>query len=149
MRVTDDKVMNVVEMVLGELNQEIVGLINQHGGKAVGLTGGRCVHPGAQMMLRDGQSARTSTSLRGRDRAHRPGLIALLDTRDFIRSSRRSASATRARRTTSTPTWSPASSPRRCAPRLVLMTTRPACWTEGHLLTGLTASEIEALFADG
>ncbi len=32
MRVTDDKVMNVVEMVLGELNQEIVGLINQHGG---------------------------------------------------------------------------------------------------------------------
>ena len=35
MRVTDDKVMNVVEMVLGELNQEIVGLVNQHGGKAV------------------------------------------------------------------------------------------------------------------
>ena len=32
MRVTDERVMNVVEMVLGELNQEIVGLINQHGG---------------------------------------------------------------------------------------------------------------------
>src|SRR5204862_390111 len=28
MRVTDERVMNVVEMVLGELNQEIVGLIN-------------------------------------------------------------------------------------------------------------------------
>src|SRR4029079_12906143 len=39
MRVTDERVMNVVEMVLGELNQEIVGLINQQGGKAVGLTG--------------------------------------------------------------------------------------------------------------
>ncbi|MES2206442.1 MAG: acetylglutamate kinase [Pseudomonadota bacterium] len=39
MRVTDEETMNVVEMVLGELNQEIVGLINQHGGKAVGLTG--------------------------------------------------------------------------------------------------------------
>ena len=39
MRVTDDKTMNVVEMVLGELNQEIVGLINQSGGKAVGLNG--------------------------------------------------------------------------------------------------------------
>src|SRR5271165_5732886 len=39
MRVTDEKTMNVVEMVLGELNQEIVGLINQHGGKAVGLNG--------------------------------------------------------------------------------------------------------------
>src|SRR3954447_18849085 len=39
MRVTDEKVIDVVEMVLGELNQEIVGLINQQGGKAVGLTG--------------------------------------------------------------------------------------------------------------
>jgi acetylglutamate kinase len=39
MRVTDDKTMNVVEMVVGELNQEIVGLINQYGGKAVGLSG--------------------------------------------------------------------------------------------------------------
>src|SRR5207249_10653228 len=38
-RVTDERVMNVVEMVLGELSQEIVGLINQQGGKAVGLTG--------------------------------------------------------------------------------------------------------------
>src|SRR5688500_5228293 len=32
MRVTDTETMNVVEMVLGELNQEIVGLINQQGG---------------------------------------------------------------------------------------------------------------------
>jgi len=39
MRVTDEKTMKVVEMVLGELNQEIVGLINQQGGKAVGLNG--------------------------------------------------------------------------------------------------------------
>jgi acetylglutamate kinase len=39
MRFTDEKTMHVVEMVLGELNQEIVGLINQHGGKAVGLNG--------------------------------------------------------------------------------------------------------------
>jgi len=39
MRVTDEKTMKVVEMVLGELNQEIVGLINQYGGKAVGLNG--------------------------------------------------------------------------------------------------------------
>ncbi|NNG13736.1 MAG: acetylglutamate kinase [Gammaproteobacteria bacterium] len=40
MRVTDSETMNVVEMVLGGLvNKEIVSLINQHGGKAVGLTG--------------------------------------------------------------------------------------------------------------
>ncbi|MFN3631135.1 MAG: acetylglutamate kinase, partial [Casimicrobiaceae bacterium] len=39
MRVTDDETLYVVEAVLGELNQEIVGLINQAGGKAVGLNG--------------------------------------------------------------------------------------------------------------
>ena len=39
-RVTDSDTMDVVEMVLGGLvNKEIVSLINQHGGSAVGLTG--------------------------------------------------------------------------------------------------------------
>ena len=40
MRITDKKTMDVVQMVLGGIvNQEIVSLINEHGGKAVGLTG--------------------------------------------------------------------------------------------------------------
>src|SRR5512147_1920039 len=40
MRVTDAETMDVVEMVLGgQVNKEIVNLINQHGGRAVGLTG--------------------------------------------------------------------------------------------------------------
>jgi acetylglutamate kinase len=40
MRVTDEETMTIVEMVLvGKVNKEIVGLINQHGGKAVGLSG--------------------------------------------------------------------------------------------------------------
>jgi acetylglutamate kinase len=40
MRVTDTETMDVVEMVLvGKVNKEIVGLINHHGGKAVGLSG--------------------------------------------------------------------------------------------------------------
>ncbi len=40
MRVTDSETMDVVEMVLvGKVNKEIVGLINFHGGKAVGLSG--------------------------------------------------------------------------------------------------------------
>ncbi len=40
MRVTDEETMDIVEMVLvGKVNKEIVGLINQHGGKAVGLSG--------------------------------------------------------------------------------------------------------------
>ena len=40
LRVTDDETMEVVEMVLGgKLNREIVELIHQGGGRAVGLTG--------------------------------------------------------------------------------------------------------------
>ena len=40
MRVTDSETMDVVEMVLGgQVNKEIVSLINAHGGTAVGLTG--------------------------------------------------------------------------------------------------------------
>jgi len=39
-RVTDDATMEVVEMVLaGSINQEIVGLVEQSGGRAIGLTG--------------------------------------------------------------------------------------------------------------
>lgn len=41
MRVTDAQTMDVVEMVLGgQVNKEIVNLINRHGGSAIGLTGG-------------------------------------------------------------------------------------------------------------
>ncbi|MDX9687750.1 acetylglutamate kinase [Halopseudomonas formosensis] len=40
MRVTDSATMDVVEMVLGgQVNKNIVNLINQHGGQALGLTG--------------------------------------------------------------------------------------------------------------
>ena len=40
MRVTDKETMDIVEMVLGgQVNKEIVALLNSHGAKAVGLTG--------------------------------------------------------------------------------------------------------------
>jgi acetylglutamate kinase len=40
MRVTDSETMDIVEMVLGgQVNKNIVNLINLHGGRAVGLTG--------------------------------------------------------------------------------------------------------------
>src|SRR5512135_2080623 len=40
MRVTDGATMSVVEMVLtGQVNKEVVGYINQHGGRAVGMSG--------------------------------------------------------------------------------------------------------------
>lgn len=40
LRVTDEQVMEVVEMVLsGNINKEITTLLNHHGGKAIGITG--------------------------------------------------------------------------------------------------------------
>ena len=40
MRVTDAETMKIVEMVLGgQVNKEIVALINHHGGRAIGVTG--------------------------------------------------------------------------------------------------------------
>ena len=46
LRITDERTLTIVEMALGELNQEITGLINRHGGRAVGLDGqdGRFIH---------------------------------------------------------------------------------------------------------
>ena len=55
-RVTDDATMEVVEMVLaGSINQEVVGLLEQSGGRAIGLTG------------RDGHMLRVCRRLEGRD----------------------------------------------------------------------------------
>jgi acetylglutamate kinase len=58
MRVTDAPTMEVVEMVLGaSVNGSIVNLINQHGGRAIGLTGkdGNLIH--ARKMMLDKKDA--------------------------------------------------------------------------------------------
>ena len=39
LRVTDAETVEIAEMVLGSINKEIVARINQHGGKAIGLSG--------------------------------------------------------------------------------------------------------------
>ena len=39
LRVTDEETMEIVEMVLGRINKGLVALINEHGAKAVGLSG--------------------------------------------------------------------------------------------------------------
>ena len=58
MRITDKKTMDVVQMVLGGIvNQEIVSLINEHGGKAVGLTGKDANLIEAKKFLLDTQKA--------------------------------------------------------------------------------------------
>ena len=154
MRVTDERVMNVVEMVLGELNQEIVGLINQQGGKAVGLTGqdGAFIRARKMLLKSDTEPGKfVDIGLVGEIERIDPELISLLDSRDFI------------------PVIAPIGvgadgiayninadlvagklAETLAAEKLVLMTnTTGVLDRHGKLLTGLTANEIDALFADG
>ena len=117
MRVTDEETMEVVEWVLaGQVQQDIVGLINVAGGKAVGLTGrdGGLIRARKLRMvdLKD-PTKEHDVGLGRRDRVDRPERGAgRCRTTSSSRSSRRSASAPTTRTTTSTPTSSPASWPR-------------------------------------
>ena len=88
MRVTDRETMEVVEMVLGgQVNKEIVNLINQHGGKAVGLTGKDGSFIRAQKLMmphKDKPEDLIDIGQVGDIISIDPSLIALLDTGDFI-----------------------------------------------------------------
>ena len=88
MRVTDAETMDLVEMVLGgQVNKEIVNLINQHGGKAVGLTGKDGNFIRAKKLLMENKDAPgdlIDIGQVGDIVSIDPSLIALLDTGDFI-----------------------------------------------------------------
>ncbi len=88
MRVTDDETMGIVEMVLGgQVNKEIVNLINQHGGKAVGLTGqdGNFIHAQKLMMEDlDDKEKMIDVGQVGKITAINPSIINFLDSGDFI-----------------------------------------------------------------
>jgi acetylglutamate kinase len=88
MRVTDTETMDVVEMVLGGLvNKNIVNLINQNGGHAVGLTGKDGSFIRAKKMHIQGRKKKDEwidIGQVGEIESIDPSLIALLDTRNFI-----------------------------------------------------------------
>jgi acetylglutamate kinase len=88
MRVTDAETMDLVEMVLGgQVNKEIVNLINQHGGKAVGLTGkdGNFIRAKKLMMEnKDAPGDLLDIGQVGDIVSIDPSLIALLDSGAFI-----------------------------------------------------------------
>ena len=153
MRVTDERVMNVVEMVLGELNQEIVGLINQHGGKAVGLTGqdGAFIRARKMLLRDDASGADIDIGYVGEIEQIDPELIALLDTRDFIPVvAPIGVGASGEAYNINADLVAGKLAETLCAEKLVLMTnTAGVLDRDGRLLTGLTASEIDRLFADG
>lgn len=154
MRVTDDETLYVVEAVLGELNQEIVGLINQAGGKAVGLNGqdGGFIRAKKLMLESDDEKGKLlDIGFVGDIYSIDPTLINHLDAADFIPvvapigvgedgqayNINADLVASELAQTLK-------------AEKLILMTNTPGVLDKhGALLTGLTHAEIEALFVDG
>lgn len=155
MRVTDAETMEVVEMVLGgQVNKEIVNLINRHGGKAVGLTGqdGNFIH--AHKLFMEDMNDPTKfidVGQVGEISAIDPSIINFLDKGDFI------------------PVVAPIGvgvdgetyninadvvagklAEILGAEKLILLTNTPGVLDKkGELLTGLTPKQIDDLVADG
>lgn len=155
MRVTDEETMEVVEWVLGgEVQQDIVMLINHFGGQAVGLTGkdGGLIHA-RKMMVPNKEKAGEMLDIGfvGEIESINPAVVKALQDDAFI------------------PVISPIGfgedgqayninadlvagkmAEILKAEKLVMMTNIPGVMDKsGNLLTDLTAREIDALFADG
>ena len=86
MRVTDRETMDVVEMVLGgTVNKEVVELINQAGGKAVGLTGQDGMFIRAKKMMLPGtDSGPVDLGQVGEIESIDPSVISALELGGFI-----------------------------------------------------------------
>ncbi|WP_108447360.1 acetylglutamate kinase [Halomonas denitrificans] len=158
MRVTDAETMDVVEMVLGGLvNKGIVNLINQCGGKAIGLTG----KDGAQIRARQLKVEHQSPEMTAPeiiDIGHvgevehiSTDLIEMLAARDFIpviapigvdakgRSYNINADLVAGKVAEALD-----------AEKLMLLTNVAGLMNaEGEVLTGLTTGQVDALIADG
>jgi acetylglutamate kinase len=155
MRVTDEETMEVVEWVLGgEVQQDIVMLINHFGGQAVGLTGkdGGLIRA-KKMLVADEKKPGETIDLGyvGEIEAINPAVVKALQDDAFI------------------PVISPIGFSEEGqayninadlvagkmaeilhAEKLVMMTNIPGVMDKsGNLLTDLTAREIDGLFADG
>ena len=155
MRVTDEETMDVVEMVLGgQVNKDIVNLINRHGGKAVGLTGQDGNFIRARKLLMENKELPgefIDIGSVGDITAIDPSLISFLDTGDFI----------------------PVIAPIGVGPdgetyninadvvagklaeilsaeKLILLTNTPGVLDkDGNLLTGLTPKQVDEMVEDG
>jgi acetylglutamate kinase len=155
MRVTDAETMDVVEMVLGgQVNTDIVNLINQHGGRAVGLSGtdGPLIRARKMMMRgKDNPEQLIDIGQVGEVESIDPEVVQLLTSQNFI------------------PVIAPVGVGKDGesyninadlvagklaeilkAEKLVVLTNTPGVLDKsGKLLTGLTARQIDELFADG
>jgi acetylglutamate kinase len=155
MRVTDAETMEVVEMVLGgQVNKEVVNLINQAGGKAVGLTGkdGSFIRAKKLLMPRkDNPEDLIDIGQVGDIVAIDPSLITLLDTGAFspvIAPIGVGAEGETYNINADVVAGKIAEVLK--AEKLVLLTNTPGVLDEkGNLLTGITPKQIDDMVADG
>ena len=155
MRVTDEETMDVVEMVLGgQVNKEIVNLINRHGGKAVGLTGqdGNFIH--AHKLLMEDMNDPTKmidVGQVGEISAIDPSIINFLDTGDFIPVvAPIGVGANSETYNINADVVAGKLAEILGAEKLILLTNTPGVLDKkGNLLTGLTPKQIDDLVEDG
>jgi len=155
MRVTDPETMDIVEMVLGgQVNKEIVNLINQHGGRAVGLTGkdGGLIRAKKMLVRGAGDSEELlDIGQVGEVESIDPEIVHRLHTHNFI------------------PVIAPLGAGKKGetyninadlvagkiaevlkAEKLIVLTNTPGVLDKnGNLLTGLSARKVDELFANG
>jgi len=152
MRVTDAETMKIVEMVLGgQVNKEIVSLINHHGGRAIGLTGKDDGLIRARKLTTQKDGREVDLGFVGEVASIRPESIRHLEVGGFIpviapigvddegRSYNINADLVAGKLATVLK-----------AEKLILLTnTAGVLDGGGRLLTGLTHQQVDALVADG
>ena len=86
LRITDERTLTIVEMALGEINQELAGLINRYGGRAVGLDGqdGRFIHARQMRLPDEGGETPPELGFVGDVESIDTDLVELLLSRKFI-----------------------------------------------------------------
>jgi acetylglutamate kinase len=156
MRVTDEETMDIVEMVLGgQVNKEIVNLINQAGGKAVGLTGQDGNFIRAKKLLlpnKDNPAEMIDIGQVGEIVSIDPSIISFLDTGDFIPVIAPIGVGIDGSDTFNINADVVAGKVAEVlgAEKLVLLTNTPGVLDKaGKLLTGITPKDIDAMVADG
>ena len=158
MRVTDEATLDVVEMVLSALNKDIVTLINQAGGKAVGLTGQDAAFVRARkMMLPDQADPKKMLDIGkvGEIASIDPSIIETLEAGGFIPVVAPIGVGVGAGEDGQTYNINADLVAGKLAEvlkaeKLVLLTNTPGVLDkDGKLLTGLTPQSIDQLVADG
>jgi acetylglutamate kinase len=151
LRVTDDRTMEVVEMVLGgRINKHIVSLLGRHGGRAVGISG---IDDGLLLGVKlppvQTKSGLVDTGRVGEIKAVNPAVITALLAADLIPviapfASDRDGRSLNINADTAAGEIAAALK----AEKLLLMTdTEGVCDNEGKLIPSLTAKQIEQLRA--